>query len=494
MVDDAWYVLLGKALSEGRGYRLISSASGELLPLYPPGLPALLSVAFRVHPQFPANVWLLKSISVAAMMGVGLLTYFHLHRQRNVENDVAMCTAAAVTVTPAFVFLATSTMMSECVFTLCQLATVVAIHQSAATTGATRWKFAALAGVLSAATMLVRSAGIAVIAAGVLWLFSRGLWRRTALFCTAAVMVAMPWLVHARLHAATPEQRAAHGGAVVYGYTDQFWMKWAGSPSFGTISAGELPARIATNVVDVSGRGIGGILMPSLFRGATESGEEVVALGGAAGLLPGSMGGAAETMVISFVLSAVVLIGYIGALRHRPSVAEFLVPVSLAITLLWPFWSFRFLLPLVPFIYFYFIRGVQAVSRGSSRAVAIVLLTVIGLNLYDHAAYIMEARRRIYPSAIQWIAYAQNVNAALGWMNHGVEGDGVLAATNPALVFLRTGRKAIAFDDPSESSESLRARRVRYVASFVPHDLPPRSRLDYKVRYAGGHLWVVELQ
>ena len=79
-------------------------------------------------------------------------------------------------------------------------------------------------------------------------------------------------------------------------------------------------------------------------------------------------------------------------------------------------------------------------------------------------------------------------------MSQGLEPDGVLASTNPALVFMRTGRRAIAFDDPAADWSRLKGRGVRYVASFLPVDLPDRSHGDYKVRYLGGRLWVIELE
>src|SRR5918994_2248829 len=99
MVDDAYYVLLAKVLSEGEGYRLVSSATTAMVPLYPPGFPAILSPVFLLHPEFPANVWLLKSVSIAAMLGVGLLTYVYV-RGRQMSQELAACVAVAVTTTP----------------------------------------------------------------------------------------------------------------------------------------------------------------------------------------------------------------------------------------------------------------------------------------------------------------------------------------------------------------------------------------------------------
>src|SRR5262249_17777393 len=121
VVDDAWYVLLAKALASGQGYTLINSPTPGIRPFYAPGFPFLLSAFYRLMPSFPNNVWLLKSVSIASMFGVGVLVFLYFRRERDMSRWVALGLAFATTMYPALVFLATSTVMSECVFTLAQL-------------------------------------------------------------------------------------------------------------------------------------------------------------------------------------------------------------------------------------------------------------------------------------------------------------------------------------------------------------------------------------
>ena len=52
-VYDAWYVMLAKGLAEGRGYQLINAPIEGILPGYPPGFPALLSLVFHLSAEFP---------------------------------------------------------------------------------------------------------------------------------------------------------------------------------------------------------------------------------------------------------------------------------------------------------------------------------------------------------------------------------------------------------------------------------------------------------
>lgn len=494
MVDDAWYVLLAKSLADGSGYQLISSAAGAMLPLYPPGFPAVLSLVFRASPDFPQNVALLKSVSIAAMMGVGFLTFVYGSTHRRLSREMAGGVAVATAVVPAFVFLATSTVMSECVFTFAQLAAVVLIHRSVESSdGRRRVLFAISAAGVAAASVLMRSAAAGLIVAVTLWLLNERLWKRAALFAAVVLLCLLPWMTYARAHAPTAQQRAAHGGAVVYDYRDQFWMRWAGTPGVGRITAGDIPARIATNLTDVFARDIGGIFVPAFFRGPSESGEEVVGLGGAAGLLPGSMGGAAATMAISLALSAIVLTGFVATARRRMTVAEFLVPISLAVVLLWPFWSFRFVLPLTPYLFFYLVIGLQVVTR-SPQVARMALLSTIGLNLYDHGGYILQERNQSHAGGVEWLGGAQDVDAALDWIRDNLETDGTIASTNPALLYLRTGRRSISYDDPTVELAKWKTRGVRYVACLLPLELPPGRPGDYRILYRSlARLWVIEL-
>jgi len=130
-VDDAWYVLLAQAIASGQGYHLISAPTPALaliLPFSPPGFPLALALVAAVTPAFPANVLALKLVSVLAMIGVGVLSAVY-YRDRSLPAPFATALALVVVITPAFVFLATSTVMSEPLFTLAELAAVVLVSR-----------------------------------------------------------------------------------------------------------------------------------------------------------------------------------------------------------------------------------------------------------------------------------------------------------------------------------------------------------------------------
>ena len=492
VIDDAWYVMLAKGLAEGHGYQLVNAPIEGILPGYPPGFPALLSLVFRLHPNFPDNVWLLKSVSIAAMLGVALLSYVYLHRLRHLPAHLAALASVGIATTPALVFLATSTAMSECVFTLAQLAVVVVAHRAIAAAPERGWRLAVLAGLLGGATVLIRSVGVAVVAAAFCGFLKERQWKRVSAFTVVVAVCVGPWLLYARAHAPTAEHQEIHRGSLVYGYADQFWMRFAGSALSGRATVADLPDRVTTNLIDVSGRSFVGIFTPLFLRPVEESGEEVVFLGGQVGWTFVGFGGLTATIAISCVIAAIVLWGFVRTVRERLTVAEFLVPISLVITLLWPFWSFRFVLPLTPFLYLYFVKGLMRAD-----AVRVVLLIVLSLNLYDHAAYI--ARARANPSTgLDWVRGYHELDATLLWMKARLDPDAVVASTNPAIVHLRTGHKTITLDRVLEPWSVWRGRGARYVACLVAHELPHKSKGPYTLLYQSRperriSQWVIDL-
>lgn len=484
IVDDAWYVLLAKALASGEGYSLVNAPTPGLLPPNPPGFAALLSNVFVLSPKFPENVYFLKAVSIAAMMTLGVVCYRYFLRYRSLPQELALALAVAVVITPAFVFLATSSVMSECVFTVVQLLAIILVDRSVAAPHPTRDTI--VAGALAAATVLIRTAGAPMPVAATLYLLMRHRWRQAFLFALTVLLCLAPWWSYARTHAPTMEQRVEHGGAHAFTYGHEFWMRWAGRPALGMITVGDLPARVKDGLVDVFGRDVAGIVAPALFRSASESGEEVISLGG--GLLPASMGSAPGTMLVSYLLSAVAALGFVATTRRGPSTAELVVPLSIGLIVLWPQWAFRFVLPLTPYLFFYLLAGLRSMTTEAVARVS--LLCVIGLNVADHTEYILRSRSEV----LDWAADAQEVDETLDWMRQRVTADGYVATTNPALVHLRTGRRTVAIDDPGANWQRWKSIGVRYIVCLRRGELPsaygPYTEL-YRSKRRG--LWIIQI-
>lgn len=486
IVDDAWYVLLAKALATGQGYTLINSPTPGIRPFYAPFFPALLSLFYRLSPDFPGNLWLLKSVSVAAMFGVGWLTFFYFKTERTVPVYTALGISAATAFYPALVFLATSAVMSECVFMLLQLGAIILIERAVAEQeNNAALKFAALGTVLVAAAFLTRPAGLGLLVGTGLYLLKERLTRPLLVFAALAVLLIGPWMLYSRIYAPTPEQRAEQGANIVQPYTTQFWQRVAGQPRFGTITFDDLPERIATNLGEIGKYDIGGVAFYFLFR-PLEPGEP--------------MRISAEGRGLSLFLAALTLFGYVMTVRRRLTLAEIVTPLALGISLLWGWEQFRLLLPLVPFLLFYLLASLKSFGDFYQKlnettaepktwvpATVLIWLIVI-LNLQNNYQFIQKMNDPSPAHQLKW-QQAFDENAALiKYVGDNVPQDAVLATQNPALVSLYTGRKTVASDNPAGAWEIWKKLGVRYLVKTSPYRLekPDDAESKFKPLYRQG--------
>jgi hypothetical protein len=308
----------------------------------------------------------------------------------------------------------------------------------------------------------------------------------------------VPWLIYSQLHQPTAADRDRNGGSIAVSYGDAIRLRVAGTTSSGRVAPGELPLRAARNALNIFGRDVGGIVAPVLYRPAIESGEEVFSLG-ALGFLAGSMGNAPLTIALSLLLSAVVVAGYLGYATERMTVVELLVPLTTVMVLVYPYWTFRFILPLAPFIFIYLLGGCRMLtSRLSSADVwqpaRVVIVSIVALQLIDHATYIRVYRDAQLAQQIDWLAEARDLDKALAWIEANLAETGSIASTNPALVYLRTGRKGVTFDGSRLQVDEWKALGIRYVASFRASDVPTalkQRRVVY--RDLQRRWWIVDL-
>ncbi|HEX5068830.1 MAG TPA: glycosyltransferase 87 family protein [Vicinamibacterales bacterium] len=483
-VDDAVYVMGAKAIASGLGYHMISAPTPEMaaiLPAFPPGFSVVLGFVFALVPAFPANVLALKLVSVAAMLGVGALSFLY-YRDRSLPRSFALAVAIAVVITPAFVFLAASTVMSEPVFTLAELTAIVLIGRRRPMPG----------GVAAAVAALVRSAGLPILAAGAIWYWTRRDRRSAVTFLLTAGVLLLPWMIYARVYAAPIELRTAHGGAFVTSYAEQFWMTKAGETQSGRITPGDLPARIGASLVDIFGRDTGAIVLPVLYRSPIESGMETMSVGGRrSDFTQGSMGNTTGTMIVSALLSLLALAGFAQRWRRGASgagVSDWFVPLALVPIAVFPHWAYRLVLPLTPFLYGYLIDGLQAITAAWTRVLRIALPCIIGLHVADHALYGLRIDESV------WRADARERDGVIRWMQDTLTEPGAVASTNPPLIFLHTGRRGVVNEDARGRWEAWKKLGVRYVVDLMGSELPDPA-LGYRVLLTTprSRFWVVEI-
>lgn len=502
-VDDAWYVMLAKALATGQGYTLINSPSSGILPLYPPGFPFILSLAYRVMPQFPDNIWLLKSVSIAAMMAAGFLTYRYFAKIRKLSPYLALFIALATMLNTTLVFLATSSLMSECVFLLLFLSAVTVIEGGVRASGDGKALRFVLAGaILSAGAFLMRSVAVSLIVAVFIYLLKERMRRQALIFAAVAISLSAPWMIYSRLHAPTPAQQQEQGGHIVQPYTQQFWQKRAGDTSSGAATMRDIPGRVWENIVEISGRDVARILVAPIFEALINPAKEIQDQ-------DVQVGGKRNTLIFSFILAALIVIGFIVAAFEKVTLAEIAVLVSLGITVLWPWETFRFVLPLAPFLIFYFLASVKFIVRifqrqgegssdrmsGSALSAAAVLL--VAVNLYGNVNYLVKSGSESVLEDNPWATIFDEAEEMMRFLDQNAPKDSVISTPNPAFVHLYTGHKTVSSGNAIENWENWKKIGVRYIARVaVFSDAARPEKSGYKIVYRSARnpsCWVVDL-
>jgi hypothetical protein len=449
-VDDAWYVMLAKALASGQGYELLNAPSRGIVPFYPPGHPGLLALAWWLVPSFPDNVWLLKSVSIAAMLGVAVVTRRYAERDLGLSAPLAVALGLATVLQGGFVFLATSTAMSECVFTAAQLLAVLLVERVARGRGGAGT--AAAAGALAGYAFLVRSMALGLIGAAGLYLLLQRRWRAVVAFTLGAVAVAAPWVLYAVAHAATPAQQLEVNDYVVYPYSTHFWMNTAGHPARGFATAAELPMRVWGQARTIARVIVGGVEVYPLYR--------TIEVGAWSEITT-------TLLALSFALTGLALVGFVAAVRRRLGLAEILTPVSLLIVSLWSFTPFRFVLPLTPFLLYYSLLGLMAlvrlVTRRDGGATALAALgLVIALDLGSHVNYV----RHLYGPPDErplWVRIFDEELELMRWVPSNVSPGQPVAAINPAMTYLYTGYQAVGYWTPLGTWGEWRRLGIHYM-------------------------------
>jgi hypothetical protein len=80
------------------------------------------------------------------------------------------------------------------------------------------------------------------------------------------------------------------------------------------------------------------------------------------------------------------------------------------------------------------------------------------------------------------------------WMATHATEPGHVATSNPALVYLRTGRRTVAIDDVEDNWRRWKQHGVRYLVCLRPSELPS-AQVRYTLLYRSARqgLWIVAI-
>jgi hypothetical protein len=212
--DDGLYVVAGKSIAEGLGPKILSLPSEPAQTKYPPVLPFLISLIWRVHPGYEGiRPWLTAlSWSFVPLLFAGLLI---LYRRWGLPPAGVWALLGFLSVSGYFALMGTF-LMSEVLFTALLVAALIAVDDE-------RW---VLAGVLCGFAFLTRTTGIVLLAA-----IPAGVWlhRRTWKGLVSSAVL-LPFIAGWSLWTRT--YRSAGNDHITAYYTDYVKdLLWNATPS-----------------------------------------------------------------------------------------------------------------------------------------------------------------------------------------------------------------------------------------------------------------------
>lgn len=412
--DDAIYVITGKALAQGLGYRLINLPHAPLQTKFPILYPALLAVVWKVWPAFPDNLVLMKWLSVlcgAATLGLAYLFLLRFgYFSRGVVSPACLLSATS----PIFLYFASNT-LSEIPFALLAVVALWVMEAQVRTPtwgpGRQFWS-----GVLLALPFMCRVLGASLVVAG---LFTLYYWRRPLRWVVlglAAVM--LPWFLW------TLRGLGAWSRDPILGYYTDYLGWW--------VSTGPL---LLMKVM------VGNLLNISIA-------STVLSLEGVNQALMAAQ--VAAWPVLGILIGLIPLIAVISQ-RGKGQILPCFIVLYLAIVLWVPWSPNRYLIPILPFIIAYLFFGIWALLRNLAAKLSVRSLTLaivaplILANLLLLHRYHALAQRTGYPfnslesHPASWSRY----QALFNWLNTHTGPQDIIASWKDPMIYLYTGRTAI---------------------------------------------------
>ena len=438
--DDAVYVALGKAIAAGHGYHSIYAVGQPVQQKYPPGLPLIYAVLWLAGRSLPAVVRLASALSVLVTAAAAGLVWWIARERLGLHPLVALvCAIGPFLLDGAVLYF--SLPISEPYFMLGWAGSLILAYRLHDRPTIAR---AIALGVVAAATTLVRSEGIALVAGLALALVvQRVSWRSVAAYLAAAVAPLLGWAwMHGRMLAAGP----------VSTQPDELpYLAWLPIHSVGDA------VRTAAAAVRVTWPGYWRLLPPYVSA-----------------VRPAAIG----VLVVCLALAAAG--GVLLARRHAALVATVLA--ASAVLFLWPWPQDRFLFSRLPFAGLLMGAAVEAGLRAAPRIrrigyAALVLFAAgiatrgIALRQFAYMPANTQAVLGIaYPG--QFIAAnARFVPLVSQWLLAHTSPEDRVLVDSPAAIYLYTGRHTVA-EAPAGSAiaPSIFARPGHYLASRIRDD------------------------
>jgi hypothetical protein len=477
--DAGVYWVLGTALAGGHGYRLLNEPGAIEAIQYPPLLPLFVAAHERVLGSTdPLVTGHALRWSYAALFAAYLLAVLAFARRR-LSDGWALVASLLVALQLQLVWL------SDLLFAELPFALVTMLFLLAAERGGRR----IVSGVLAGACYLLRSAGVAVLAAWVAdGLLRRGV-REAALRSALALVPVLGWQLHVSHVQHGPEyrqpayayQRAPYQYYNV-GYLENMSYVDSFAPERGRASALELARRVSDNVARLPvALGASVSVDAGWLRGAlTEANER---------WLPRRVPPGLAEVLLAILGAAAVAGQLLLAVRGERLVPfAWLATLGLIVLTPWELQFGRYLMPIASLT----AVGLVALLATFTRALSRLVRAGVGAVLVSQALVLAMVFARQHPHVTtadqrlnQWLffygdAWAEQ-DRAIAWLGANAEPEAIVATSTPFRVHIATGRRAVLPPFEADVTEEERLLDGVPIAYLVVDDL---DFVDVTRRYA----------
>lgn len=431
--DDGMYVVLAKALATGQGYKVISLPFEPDQTKSPPFYPFLLSLIWRLYPQFPQNTTWMMLLSVAATVSFLALAWKYLVRQGYTSSEQALIVVTFAALNWRTIILATG-VYSEMIYALLSVV-ALSLAEKQQKEGKSLFGGVVLGAVMGLA-FLARSSGIALPVAVAAYYLVRRQWRRAPIPVLVSGLFVLAWLLWGHFHRPSAD-------SVNVGYYESYLSTL--SQVVGGAEGQSLVSRLT---------GLLGLMAKNGFMLIFIT-APVVCLGLGYDWTQNLSG---YLLGIGFCLFAMTLMFIAGGFfRFRNTGFRLLhayVAAYVLIHVLWPYAAYdRFLMPLLPWLLFFLVTEVKLLATSarkelasgtaiakklSAAVISVVLLLLVGVAVYNVQAGI----RTLQSSGKEKARFLED-EEAIRWLSANAAHSDVVVCYRDPTYYLYTSRKSI---------------------------------------------------
>lgn len=484
--DGGTYYVLGTSLAEGKGYRLLNEP-GEIQSIqYPPLFPAIIAFHQWVCGTSDPNVvgyWMRWTFFFCFLAYI--LAIYHMARHYLPIRFAFI--VALLCLLNLHTYYVSDLCFPEIPFALITVLFVI-IHKKTSNN-----RGLAITGFLGISAYLLRTLGIALLAAWIAESLFNKEFKKTAIRFVIAMIPLIGWLsyihfVESSKEYKNPEYAYQRADYLFYNvsYTTNLSLKDAFSPELGYVSTEQIVQRVTQNTLK----------MPFNLGEAVSTSRTVWELPWGITEMPFPVATPWPVHLILLVLGALILGGIIVQLINREWFIAIYVLVYIAGLSLapWPGQMNRYLVPLAPFLALALVKMLEAIhlwSKGIRHGswkkavwrlgglLLIAVLTQQTLTFFvaftrwhKPVVYHDLNGNKVHYNLFFYHDRYRALDTALDWLKTQANPDDIVAASMPQWVYLRTGLKAVMppFEtDPEKARQLLDSVPVSYLIVDKDH-------------------------